>query len=304
MTEHPILVGFDHSPGATAALRWAQDAAARSRAPVRLVYVYEWTGDATPVPEAAGWPDPAVRREAEAAVVQAAAEARAARPEVPLTAAVVDGPAVSTLRKFSEDARLLVVGHRGLGGFTGMLAGSVAVDLATHARSPVVVVRGCARSGQPVVVGVDDAPGAEPALGFAFEEAMARGVDLVAVRAWRPPPVPARYWHDQPPAAYPPRVDIPPVHEVLVAAEQALAEGCLQPWREKYPQLPVHLHLVPHTPAHALVAASADAQLVVVGARGRGGFPGLRLGSVARLLVYHAQCPVAVVRDPTHPTEE
>ena len=37
MTEHPILVGFDHSPGATAALRWAQDAAARTRPPVRLV---------------------------------------------------------------------------------------------------------------------------------------------------------------------------------------------------------------------------------------------------------------------------
>lgn len=303
MTQDPILVGFDHSPSATAALRWAQDEAARRQAPVRLVYGYEWSGEATPVPGLAAWPDPAVRQEAVAAITQASTEARAARPEVSLTASVVDGPVVSTLCELSQRARMLVVGHRGLGGFTGMLAGSVTSHVAAHAHCPVVVVRGCAPARQPVVVGVDDAAGSEHTLGFAFEQAAARAVDLVAVRAWQPPPVPVRCWRDQTAEdRYQPCPQS--ALDQLKAAEQRLASEMLQGWQEKYPQLPVQLQLVPTNPARALVEASADAQLVVVGARGRGGFDGLLLGSVSRQLIHHARCPVAVVHDPSEPTTE
>src|SRR5690606_18966630 len=121
---------------------------------------------------------------------------------------------------------------------------------------------------------------------------------------WRPPPVPARSWCQQSPAEYPPRTDPAAALDLLVAAEQAMADQVLRSWREKYPHLPVHLQLVPHNPAQALVEASATAQLVVVGARGRGGFQGLRLGSVARQLVHHARCPIAVVRDLTEPVAQ
>ena len=70
MTQYPVLVGYDHSPGAAGAVRWAQDEATRRRAPVRLVYVYDWVGTATPVPGLAEWPASAVREEAAAVVAQ------------------------------------------------------------------------------------------------------------------------------------------------------------------------------------------------------------------------------------------
>lgn len=84
-------------------------------------------------------------------------------------------------------------------------------------------------------------------------------------------------------------------------AQRWLANRALHPWQEKHPQVPVSVRLVPSTPAHALIAASAEARLVVVGSRGRGGFRGLLLGSVARQLIHHSHSPVAVVRDPAQP---
>jgi nucleotide-binding universal stress UspA family protein len=292
MSSYPVLIGYDGSTSAGAALTWAQDEAARRSAPLELVYVYEWAASVTPVPLGAAWPDPAVRREAVATVDEAVARAHAARPQVELTGTVVDGTVVPTLRKLSEQAQLLVLGNRGLGGFTGLLAGSVATGVATHARCPVVVVRGSTPPEQPVVVGVDDSPDADRAVGFGFDQAAARGVPLVAVRAWQPPPVP---W----------RSDIRPLvydSEELAASERRLASQALSRWQDKHPEVPVSIRLLPSTPAHALIAASAEAQLVVVGSRGRGGFRGLLLGSVARQLIHHAHCPVAVVRDLTEPT--
>lgn len=291
MNTSPVMVGYDGSRGAGAALTWALAEAARRSAPLRLVYVHEWASTVVPVPAGQGWPDPQVRREAAAVIDEAVARARTAQPEVPVTGAVIDGPVTATLRKLSEQASLLVLGNRGLGGFTGLLAGSVAVGVATHAHCPVVVVRGCAPSQRPVVVGVDDSPDADHAIGFAFEQAAARSVDLVAVRAWQPPPVPWR--SDLRPLAYD--------ADQLETAERTLAGQALHGWPDKHPQVSVNIRLMPGTAAHALVTASAEAQLVVVGSRGRGGFRGLLLGSTARQLIHHAHCPVAVVRDTAEP---
>jgi nucleotide-binding universal stress UspA family protein len=290
MTTYPILVGYDGSHPARAALHWALDDAARCHAPVRVVYVYEWATPVVPVPAGVGWPDPRARREAVAAVDEAVARARIARPGVPITGMVVDGPLTSTLRALSQRAQLLVLGDRGLGGFPGLLAGSVAVTGASAAHCPVVVVRGCARPSLPVVVGVDESPEIDDVVGFAAEQAAARGVELVAVRAWQPPPVPRRG-------------DLRPLRYAgedaggeLVATARRLADQALHGWRDKFPQVPMTTRLAPGSATAALVAASADAQLVVVGCRGRGGCPGVPLGSVARQLLHHTHCPVAVVR--------
>jgi nucleotide-binding universal stress UspA family protein len=282
----PVLVGYDSSLAAGAALKWAQREAAQLAAPVRAVYVYEWATAVMPVPAGAAWPDPAVRQEVAATIAEAVLRARQARPEVLVTGAVVDGTVTSTLRNLSEGACLLVVGDRGLGGFDGLRSGSVAIGSAIHARCPVVMVRGCAPPLRPVVVGIDDAPDADHAVGFALDHAVSRGVDLVAVRACRPPPVPWR--RDTPPMRYDRRD--------LEQAERSLAEVALQGWREKRPEVKVQVQVVDRSPADALIAASAQAQMVVVGARGRGGFPGQALGSVTRKVLDHAHCPVAVVR--------
>jgi nucleotide-binding universal stress UspA family protein len=124
-------------------------------------------------------------------------------------------------------------------------------------------------------------------MGFAFDEATTRGVDLVAVRAWQPPPVPCR---DDTPA---PKYDV----DSLADAELRLTDRVLRAWQDKYPGVTVRIQLTPGNAAEALIAATADAQLGVVGSHGRGGFAGQPLGSVAEQLIHHAQCPVAVVRD-------
>ena len=82
----------------------------------------------------------------------------------------------------------------------------------------------------------------------------------------------------------------------IETAERSVLERAVDRWRDKYPYMRMDLRLMPGTPGKALVAASRDAQLVAVGARGRGGFVGLLLGSVSLQLLHHAHCPVALVR--------
>jgi nucleotide-binding universal stress UspA family protein len=178
----------------------------------------------------------------------------------------------------------LVLGDRGLGGVAGLVLGSVAVALAAHGACPVVVVRGTARNQEgPVVVGVDGSSVSEAALAFAFEAAAARGVELVAVHAWLPTAI------DR---ALEPLVD----WDVVAVEEDAILAERLAEWGQKYPQVTVRRTVVRDGAARALVDATRDGQLVVVGSRGRGNAAGLLLGSVSHGVLHAANCPVAVVR--------
>lgn len=79
--------------------------------------------------------------------------------------------------------------------------------------------------------------------------------------------------------------------------EQRLLAEALAGWQARYPQVQVERRLLRSRTRPALIEASRTAQLVVVGARGRGGFAGLLLGSTSQALLHHADCPVAVIRD-------
>jgi nucleotide-binding universal stress UspA family protein len=188
----------------------------------------------------------------------------------------------------AERAALVVLGDRGLGGFTGLLVGAIAVQVAAHAPGPVLVARGTLREAGPVVVGVDGSEGSELALEFGFEESAARGAELVAVRAF--------------PGRVPPEVEseLPLIYDaddVRREESRQLAE-LLTRHRDRFPEVPVTERVRSGRAARTLVEASADAQLVVVGARGRGGFAGLLLGSVSQAVLHHTRCPVAIVRRP------
>ena len=188
---------------------------------------------------------------------------------------------------------MLVVGSRGLGGFTGLLLGSTGIQLATHSVCPVVVVRppddaatAGAEAGR-VVVGVDGSPASEAAVAFAFEQAAWRGVGLTAVMAW-----------DMAYLDVPGRVGSIP-EGVLTAGQEAaqasLGES-LAGWREPYPDIDVRARTDMGNAARVLLDASPGACLLVMGSRGRGGFGSLLLGSVSHAVLHHAHCPVAVVR--------
>jgi len=113
-----------------------------------------------------------------------------------------------------------------------------------------------------------------------------RGAELVAVHSWTEPAV-----HSAVAAG----ALVMDFESVVADARNVLAEQ-LAAWQEKYPHVTVTSVVVHDSPAGALLARAATAQLVVVGCRGRGGFLGLVLGSTSQQLLHHAPCPVAVVR--------
>jgi nucleotide-binding universal stress UspA family protein len=136
-----------------------------------------------------------------------------------------------------------------------------------------------------IVVGIDGSPGSLDALGWAAEEARARGVPLRAVFAW-----------SYPLYAYSGYVAVPPDAPFEDAAGAAMRQAMAEA-RSRFDLdgVDVSFELVKGTPAEVLIEASRGAGLVVVGRRGRGGFTGLLLGSVSGTVTAHAHCPVVVV---------
>lgn len=138
-----------------------------------------------------------------------------------------------------------------------------------------------------VVTGVDGSASSKRALVAAAEEARRRGSVLHVVRAWslRTAPRPA----DCPPNVVP---SVDQFEETVRADTERIVAAKLG----EHADLPVEYHIVHSPPPQALLSASKGADLLVVGHRGRGGFAGLMLGSVAEQCVRHAACPVLVVR--------
>lgn len=134
-----IVVGVDPSQDALRALRWAVDEAEIRGAELELVHAFP-TPDLLALPAVVSLPDPEeMRRAAQDVLAEALAAAGGAR-DVEVTYNVMPGNAASTLCEAAKGADLLVVGARGLGGFRGLLLGSVSHQVVAHSPCPVVVV--------------------------------------------------------------------------------------------------------------------------------------------------------------------
>ncbi|GAA5162400.1 hypothetical protein GCM10023321_47940 [Pseudonocardia eucalypti] len=149
MSTQTVVVGVDGSAASIAALRVAVEEAGRRSAPLRVVSAYDlpvyWALPAGPAlgvtPREIG---EAVLRETQSVVDQfLAGVADPPKHEV----LAVAGPAGRVLVDAAEDAELLVVGHRGRGGFSSMLLGSVGLACVIHAPCTVTVVREPSREG-------------------------------------------------------------------------------------------------------------------------------------------------------------
>ncbi|MGY4711049.1 universal stress protein [Mycolicibacterium sp. CBM1] len=282
-----ILVGVDGSAASNAAVRWAAQEAGSRNLALRLVHVAPSpavTNVLVPVPvEFEQWQDTQARQvlaDAREVVDQVVAESGV---PVRVGADVYHATPVPTLVDLSKDAELIVVGSRGMGAFRRGLLGSISTGLIHHGHCPVVVVHdGEVPAGHlPVVVGIDGSPASVAATELAFAEASRRGVDLVAVHAWSDDSLFA----------------VPGVDWSAVASgeEEVLAER-LAGMAERYPDVTVHRVVVRDQPARYLAEQARDAQLLVVGSHGRGGFAGMLLGSVSTALAHTVSIPLIVAR--------
>lgn len=189
-----------------------------------------------------------------------------------------------------RDADVLVVGHSG-SGRASVVLGSTANHVIHHTERPVVVVRGThGNTPELVVVGVDDHDLDEDgtnesvrALQWAYGVSGARIIQVV--HAWFMPSVVAGRFSN-------PGADFAEYDQAAVEVVEAVIEAA-GPAPEG---LDVRAAALSGTPEFALIEASRDADLIVIGSRGRGGFMGLVLGSTSLDLTAHAHCPVAIVR--------
>lgn len=290
-----VVVGVDGSADSLRAVRWAAGDAARRHRPLHLLHAHNWPEFAYP-PAGLALPV-AYESDAQETVTRmltdAAAQARDVSEDLQISTESTTRLCVPALLAASRRAALVVVGSRGLGGFTALLVGSTGAELAAHAACPVVIVRDVDRTDGPnigrVVVGVDESHDADLALAVAFEQAAFRSTGLTAVNACQWQVAGQRDGVASP---------IYGEQDALAGAQQALAES-LAGWQEKYPQVDVRLDVVPGRASSVLVDASAGAELLVVGARGHGGFAGLLLGSVSQAALHHAHCPVVIARRPS-----
>ena len=197
------------------------------------------------------------------------------------------GSASALMLQASETADLIVLGSRGHGGFKGLLVGSVGTQVASHAQCPTVVLRDRPReAANQVIVGIDGSPHSMAAIAFAFDEASRHGWDLIAIHAWD---VPAYDLIITPQGAIPfPLADV-------ADSEIRLAAEVLAGFRTDFPDVAVQERLVRAPAVQALLEASTDAALLVVGTRGHGAAVGAVLGSVSNGLLHRATVPVAVV---------
>jgi len=287
-----IVVGVDGSPTSDLALGWAVEEATRRALPLHIIHAFS---DGFPMTDIGiGYAINGLREIADGVRKDAVTSAHRANPELVITWSQPACRPAPALVDASQSADTVVIGARGLSAARGIFMGSVSVQVAAHARCPVVIVHDTPtpEAGSPVVVGVDGSEVSSSAIGYAYEQASSRGVGLTVVHAW---------WLDH--------VDDAGASAIwtvdwqtFAEEEQALVAQTLGGWREKYPDVAVRRHSVRGLPVEALIRQSKNACLVVVGTRGRGGFGGLLLGSVSQGVMHRATCPVAIVHG--HPESQ
>ncbi|MEU9174780.1 universal stress protein [Streptomyces sp. NPDC048420] len=284
----PITAGIDGTEESLAALGWAAREAVRRGTGLRVVHAWRFQPyegiEAGDRDTQAGW-----ARDATAEAVRAVTGRHTG---LEVSTDVVEGGSVDVLVAAAAEAELLVLGSRGHGPVVGFLVGSVGQQVIAEAERPVVLVRAgdqatAEAAGREIVVGQEGDPqDSADALRFAFETAAARGASVRAVRAWTLPPV----------FAYSPG-SLKLLDEAggLEPYEKKALATALQPWRERFPDVPVVEHVEMGSAGQVLLSVTARAQLMVVGRRARRTAVGARIGSVAYGVLHHADCPVAVV---------
>ncbi|GAB3693802.1 universal stress protein [Nocardiopsis oceani] len=294
-----VIVGVDGSPAARAALAWATAAAARRCEQLRIVHglgTPTVTGTSPNLKSGRDKADEAAREAGHALLTESAEYAREAQPGLDVATVLAPEDAPAVLLNEAKHRDIIVVGSRGLGAVRAIMLGSVSVRASSHAPCPVVIVpegeRG--RHEGRVVVGVDGSDSSRRALRFALEHALATDSDVVVVNSWEVP---------LPQDAASLAADAQSLHEEVFdrQSEEVVAGVLAEVIDDRTENLDISAVRMQANPVEALLKAGEDADLIVVGSRGRGGVRGLVMGSVSQGVLHHAKGAVAVL--PPHADE-
>lgn len=293
----PVAVGYDGSDAAQLAVRWAAEHAAARGLRLKVVHAWVWpvfTKNLGPVEGVAG---SGLRHSAEtilaegvelarsvvaaAAAVEVAPEARRdvegsaeGDAEDKVEGVMAAGLPAPVLREAAREARMLVVGSRGIGAVLGTLAGSVCLELAGSAPCPLMVIRRPRSPGRPVVVGVDASPRNPATLADAVRLASALDAPLQLIHV---DPTPSGHHEDHGRHS--------PLHG------QELLDHALQEARKAAPGMAVSGVLKEgRAAARELLAAATNADVLVLGTHTREGAPGNTVSAV----LHKAQCNVLI----------
>ncbi len=280
-----MLVGIDGSPDSRAALRWAATVARARGLPLHALWAWQYPSEGviSVGPLHLGDPDevePAVEAELRAVVASELGEAAA-----DVTLQVGRGPAAAALLRAARHGTvMIVVGSRGLGGFQGLLLGSVSRQLCEHAPCPVTVLRRGAVTQlerlNRIVVGIDGSEDSLRALRAGQDLATRVGAELIVVNVVVPGPTAEG-------------------HALVPALDETAAHAQVERWCRTLgadrPLPAIEMRAGDARTELLGVVRDRSADLLVVGSRGLGPVGRLLLGSVATWLVGHSDVPVTVV---------
>ena len=284
-----VVVGVDGSDSALDSARWAAEFATRHRLPLTLLHAIprlDWHFIGADVPA-----DPDRTAHGDRVLAAAETAVRSAHPDLAVSAEAVKGAVATVLAAAADSARLLVVGtgaadHRALGGH--------AVKIAHRTHCPLVVWRKpvAKRTGKPlpVVVGIDESEHSTRALAEAFDIAGKLHAPLKVVHMWEIGQAVGMGdlggqgmmdWQ---------------LLDLLQSRQRNRMDELVRPFAGNYPNAHVTKVFQDISPAKGLTELSREAQLLIVGSRGRGTPADAILGSVSQNLIHHAECPVLLVR--------
>lgn len=286
-----VVVGIGNSDRDAECLTWAGNSAQRSGSPLHILHAHDLGAELSAIDPVAG---NSVSLGPEGDIGNASlldetlASARERWPDVTVTGSLPFARPEQALVDASRTARLVVVGAARAGALQRLGLGRPSLAAAMHASCPVVIVPQGSRADAdgPVVLGIDGSSHSAAAAERAFWSAELRRVPLIAITTWNVEVVDGlvvttpgtQAWKD------------------VEAKYRAVADRVVEPLRATHPDVQCTVEVVRGAPAKVLAERSAEAGLLVMGTRGRGGFTGMLLGSQSHKVLETASSPVMLVR--------
>lgn len=289
-----VVVGIGNSDRDAECLAWAGSSAQRSGSPLHILHAHDLSAELAAIDPVAGnaislGPDGDIGNTG--LLDETVAAARERWPDVPVTGSQPFVRPEQALIDASQNARLVVVGAARESVLQRFGLGRPALAAAMHSQCPVVIVPQGSRADAegPVVVGIDGSTHSAAAAERAFWIAELRRAPLVAITTWNVEVVDGM-------VVTTPGTD---AWNSVEAKYRAVADKVVEPLRASHPEVDCTVEVVRSSAAKAIVERSADAGLIVMGTRGRGGFRGMLLGSVSQQVLETATCPMMLVHAPS-----